>query len=50
MSVNTNKTKTMIIKLKQVIYSDFVYNNSSLEGVHKIDFYHKLNWNYIVEK
>jgi hypothetical protein len=55
MTVNTNKTKVMIIKSKMITYDTFVYDNNSLEEVPSykylgIDIHHKLNWNYIVEK
>jgi hypothetical protein len=55
MTVNTDKTKVMIIKSKNVTYDTFVYDNNSLEELPSykylgIDIHHKLNWNYIVEK
>jgi hypothetical protein len=55
MTVNTNKTKVMIIKSKRITYGTFVYDNNSLEEVPSykylgINIHHKLNWNYSVEK
>ena len=48
MTVNTNKTKVMIIKSKKDTYANFVYDNSNLEEVSSykylgIDIHHKLN-------
>ena len=48
MTVNTDKTKTMVIKSKKEIYANFVYDNSNLEEVSSykylgIDIHHKLN-------
>ena len=48
MTVNTNKTKVMIIKSKKVTYTNFVYGNSNLEEVISykylgLDIHHKLN-------
>ena len=55
MTVNTDKTKIMIIKSKKDTYANFIYDNRNLEEVTsykylKIDIHHKLNWNYIIEK
>jgi hypothetical protein len=55
MTVNTDKTKVMIIKSKKITYDTFVYDNNSLEEVPSykylgIDIHHKLNWNYSIEK
>ena len=55
MTVNTDKTKIMIIKSKKDIYANFIYDNRNLEEVTSyqylgIDIDHKLNWNYIIEK
>ena len=55
MTVNTNKTKVMIIKSKKDTYVNFMYENSNLEEVSSykylgIDIHHKLNWNYSIEK
>jgi hypothetical protein len=55
MTVNTNKTKVMIIKSKNITYTNFVYDNNNLEEVTSykyliIDLHHKLNWNYSIEK
>ena len=49
MTVNTDKTKVMIIKSKNDTYANFMYDNSNLEEVSSykylgIDIYHKLNW------
>ena len=54
MTVNTDKTKIMIIKSKDT-YANFVYDNNNLEEVSSyiylgIDIHHKLNWNYSFEK
>jgi len=48
MTVNTNKTKVMIIKSKKDTYANFMYDNNNLEEVHSykylgIDIHHKLN-------
>jgi hypothetical protein len=55
MSVNTDKTKVMIIKPNKITYDTFVYDNNNLEEVTSykylgIDIHHKLNWNYSIEK
>jgi hypothetical protein len=55
MTVNTDKTKVMIIKSKRITYDTFVYDNNSLEEVPSykylgINIHHKLNWNYSIEK
>jgi hypothetical protein len=55
MTVNTDKTKVLIIKYKRITYDTFVYDNNSLEEVPSykylgIDIHHKLNWNYSIEK
>jgi hypothetical protein len=55
MTVNTDKTKVMIIKSQNITYDTFVYDNNSLEEVPSykylgIDIHHKLNWNYSIEK
>jgi hypothetical protein len=54
-TVNTDKTKVMIIRSKRITYDTFVYDNNSLEEVPSykylgINIHHKLNWNYNVEK
>jgi hypothetical protein len=54
MTVNTDKTKVMIIKSNKISYDTFVYENN-LEEVTSYkylgtDIHHKLNWNYIIEK
>jgi hypothetical protein len=48
MTINTNKTKVMIIKSKRITYTNFMYDNNILEEVTsykylKIDLHHKLN-------
>ena len=48
MTVNTDKTKVMIIKSKNDTYANFMYDNSNLEEVSSykylgIDIHHKLN-------
>jgi hypothetical protein len=55
MTVNTDKTKIMIIKSNKTTYDTFVYDNKNLEEVTSykyigIDIHHKLNWNYSIEK
>jgi hypothetical protein len=55
MTINTNKTKVMIIKSNKIPYDTFVYDNNNLEEVTSykylgIDIHHKLNWNYSIEK
>jgi hypothetical protein len=55
MTVNTDKTKVIIIKSNKIPYDTFVYDNNNLEEVtlYKylgIDIHHNLNWNYIIEK
>jgi hypothetical protein len=55
MTINTHKTKVMIIKSNKIPYDTFVYDNNNLEKVNSykylgIDIYHKLNWNYSIEK
>ena len=55
MTVNTDKTKVMIIKSKKDTYANFVYDNSNLEEVSSYKYLviyinHKLNWNYSIEK
>ena len=47
-TVNTNKTKVMIIKSNKILYDTFVYENNNLEEVTSykylgIDIHHKLN-------
>ena len=48
MTVNTDKTKVMIIKSKKDTYANFVYDNNNMEKVSSykylgIDIHHKLN-------
>jgi hypothetical protein len=55
MTVNTDKTKVMIIKSNKIPYDTFIYDNNNLEEVTSykylgIDIHHKLNWNYSIEK
>ena len=55
MTVNTDKTKIMIIKSKKDTYANFEYDNSNLEEVSsnkylRIDIHHKLKWNYSIKK
>jgi hypothetical protein len=55
MTINTDKTKAMIIKSNNITYDTFVYDNKNLEEVNSfkylgIDIHHKLNWNYSIEK
>jgi hypothetical protein len=55
MTINTDKTKVMIIKSNKIPYDTFIYDNNNLEEVTSykyfgIDIHHKLNWNYSIEK
>ena len=55
MTVNTDKTKIMIIKSKKETYANFMYDNRNIEEVTpyqylRIDIHHNLNWNYSIEK
>jgi hypothetical protein len=55
MTVNTNKTKVIIIKSNMITYDTFVYDNNNLKEVTSykylgIDIHHKLSWNYSIEK
>ena len=55
MTVNTDKTKVMIIKSKKDTYANFMYDNNNLEEVYSqkylgIDIHHKLKQNYSIEK
>ena len=55
MSVNTDKTKIMIIKFKKDTYANFVHDNNNLEEVSSykylgINIHHKIIWNYSIEK
>jgi hypothetical protein len=55
MTVNTYKTKVVIIKSNKIPYDAFVYDNNNLEEVTSynylgIDIHHKLNLNYSIEK
>jgi hypothetical protein len=54
-TVNTDKTKVMIIKSNNITYDTLGYNNNNLEEVTSykyigIDIHHKLSWNYSIEK
>ena len=55
MTVNTDKTKVMIIKSNKITYDTFVYDKKNLKEVTSykyfgIDIHHKFNWNYSIEK
>ena len=55
MTVNSDKTKVMVIKSNKIPYDTFVYENNNLEEVNSnkylgIDINNKLNWNYNIEK
>ena len=55
MSINTDKTKFMIIKSKKDTYANFFYDNNNLEEVSsykylKVYIYHKLNQKYSSDK
>jgi hypothetical protein len=48
MTINTDKTKVMIIKAKRITYANFVYYKNNMEEVtsykyFKIDLHHKIN-------
>jgi hypothetical protein len=55
MTINTHKTKIVIIKSKNITYDTFIYDNNNLEEVTSyksvgIDIHHKLNLNHSIEK
>ena len=55
MTLNTDKTKVMIIKSNKIPYDTLIYDYNNLEEVTSykyigIDIHHKLNWNYSIEK
>jgi hypothetical protein len=55
LTVNTKKTKFMIVKSNKMNYDTFIYHNNNLEEVNSykylgIDIHQNLNWNYIIEK
>jgi hypothetical protein len=55
MTVNTDKTKAMIIKSNKITYDTFTYDNNKSKEVTSykflgIDIHHKLNRNYSIEK
>jgi len=55
MTLNTDKTKVMIIKSKKITLDTFIYENNSLEEVPSYKYigiyiHHKFNWNYSVNK
>jgi hypothetical protein len=55
MTINTDKTKVMIIKSNKITYDTFVYENNNLEEVNSykylgINIHHKTKWNYSIEK
>ena len=55
MTINTDKTKVMIIKSNKISYDTFLYENNNLGEVISykylgIDIHDKLNWNYSIEK
>jgi len=52
-TINTYKTKIMIIKSKNITYDTFIYDdnlggNSSIQII-GINIHHKFNWNYSIE-
>lgn len=54
-TVNTDKTKVMIIEFKKINYDNFIYDNNFLEKVSLykylgIEIHHQLNCNYNIEK
>jgi hypothetical protein len=55
MTVNTDKTKVMILKSNNITYNTFIHGNNNLKEVTSykylgIDIQHNLNWNYSIEK
>ena len=55
MTINNDKIKVMIIKSNKGTYENFVYDDIIFEEVTsykhlEIEFHHKLNWNYSIEK
>jgi hypothetical protein len=55
MTVNTDKTKVVIVKSKKTTHDTFIYDNNNLAKVpsykyFEINIHHKLNWNYNIEK
>ena len=55
MTLNTKRTKIMIIKFKKDTYANFIYDSRNLEEVTSykylgIDIHQKLNWNYSIEE
>ena len=55
MTVNTDKTKIMIIKSKKDTYANFIYDNRNIEEVTSYKYlgigsHRMLNWNYNIEK
>jgi len=55
MTVNTDKTKVIIIKSKMISHGSFVYDNHFLEQVSSykysfIDIPHQPIWNYNIDK
>jgi hypothetical protein len=55
MTVNTDKTKFMVIKSNKITYYTFIYENNNLEELTSykyigINIHHKLNWNYNIKK
>jgi hypothetical protein len=55
MTMNTEKTKVMIIKSNNITYDNFVYENNILEEVPSYKYlgiyiHHNVNWNYNIEK
>ena len=54
-TINTDKTKVMIIKSNNITYDTFVYDNNNLEEENsykylEIDIHQKPNQNYSIEK
>lgn len=55
MTINTDKTKVMIIKFRKINHGNFVYEINYLEQVSSykylgIDIHHQLNYNYNIEE
>lgn len=55
MTINTDKTKVMIVKSKKINHDNFIYDNNYLDKFSSykylgIDINHQLNWNCNIEK
>ena len=55
MTINTNKTKLMIMKSQKITYDNIMYDKNNLEEVAqykylRIDLHHKLKKNHNIDK